>query len=113
MNLREYKKKAVLLRNTSVYRVYDLGSLKRLNLSLTELKPHQATGGHSHKSTDEVYFFSGPGIMENGSKKEKVKAGDVALVPQGNFHKVYNKSNNLLRFWTAFVKYKGREGSKS
>ena len=113
MNLREYKNKAVLLRDTSVYRVYDLGVLNRLNLSLTELKPHQETGGHSHKSTDEVYIFSGSGIIKNGSKQEKVKDGDVVLVPRGNFHKVYNKSNSLLRFWTVFVKYKGREGSKS
>jgi len=109
VNISGYKKKASLMRDTDVYRVYDLAELDHLNLSLTELKPGKETGGHAHKESDEVYvFIKGSGMMEIGEKKEKVKEGDVFIIPRGDFHKVYNKGKIPLKFWSIFEKYEGR-----
>ena len=109
MNISGYKKKASLIRDTDVYRVYDLEDLDHLNLSLTELKVGKATSGHSHDLADEVYvFISGSGAMDIGEKKEKVKEGDVILISRGDFHKVYNKGKKPLKFWSIFEKYEGR-----
>ena len=109
MNISEYKQSAKLIRDTEVYKVFDLASLKRLNVSLTELYSAQSTSGHSHDNADEVYiFFEGDGIMEVGNKTFPVKAGDLMLVPSGNFHKVHNKGEKNLSFWAIFEKYEGR-----
>jgi mannose-6-phosphate isomerase-like protein (cupin superfamily) len=109
VNIKEYKKKAELIRDTDVYRVYDLTSLEDINLSLTELHVGKETSGHSHEEQDEVYvFIGGKGVMENGPIKEPVKKGDVLLIPRGNFHKVYNTGWKPLRFWSIFEKYEGR-----
>lgn len=109
MDINEYKQSADLIRDNDIYKVYDLSELERLILSLTELYPEKSTTGHSHASADEVYFFiDGNGIIEVGNRKFDVKAGDVILVPAGDFHKVYNKRKKNLNFWTIFEKYENR-----
>ena len=109
MDIKEYKQRAKLIRNNEIYKVYDLTELKNLNVSLTELYPQKSTTGHSHKNVDEVYVFvDGEGTMEIGEKTLKVKAGDLALVPAGDFHKAHNQGEKILSFLTIFEKYKGR-----
>jgi len=109
MDIREYKQLAKLLRDNETYKVYDLSDLQNLTLSLTELYPQKSTTGHAHKNADEVYvFIDGEGMMEIGQKTLNVKNGDVALVPRGDFHKVHNKGEKNLNFWTIFEKYGGR-----
>jgi mannose-6-phosphate isomerase-like protein (cupin superfamily) len=106
MDIQQYKQLAKLLRDNELYKVYDLTELKHLNVSLTELYPQKSTTGHSHDTADEVYvFIGGQGVMEIGEKTLEVKAGDLALVPAGDFHKVHNKGEGLLSFWTIFEKY--------
>ncbi len=121
MDINEYKQSAKLIRDNELYKVYDLSSLNHLTLSLTELYPQKVTTGHSHNDADEVYvFIDGEGIIEVGEQKISVKAGDVVLVPAGDFHKVYNtcpaeafgearEGKKNLNFWTVFEKYSGRE----
>lgn len=109
MDIKEYKQLAKLIRDNEIYKVYDLAELKDLNLSLTELYPQKSTTGHSHEGADEVHvFIDGEGMMEIGQKTLNVKAGDLALVPSGDFHKVHNKGEGVLSFWTIFEKYEGR-----
>lgn len=109
MNIRKYKQLAKLIRDNKIYKVYDLPKLEDIEISLTELHPRQSTTGHSHKEIDEVYIFvKGKGVMENGKKTIKVKAGDMVPVKAGNFHRVHNKGERTLSFWTIFEKYKGR-----
>lgn len=109
MDIKEYKQLAKLIRDNEIYKVYDLAELKHLNVSLTELHPQKSTTGHSHEGADEVYvFIDGEGMMEIGQKTLNVKAGDLALAPSGDFHKVHNKGEGVLSFWTIFEKYKGR-----
>lgn len=109
MDISEYKQSANLIRDNEVYKVFDLASLKHLNVSLTELYPEKSTGGHSHDNADEVYIFiEGEGTIEIGDNIFPVKTGDLILVPSGNFHKVHNKGNKNLSFWAIFEKYEGR-----
>lgn len=109
MDIVAYKQLANLIRDTGVYKVFDLPFLKHLTVSLTELYPEKSTSGHSHDNADEVYIFiEGEGTMEVGDKTFSIKAGDLMLAPSGNFHKVHNKGGKNLSFWTIFEKYEGR-----
>jgi len=109
MDIIQYKERAKLIRDNETYKVYDLTTLKDLNLSLTELKPGKETGGHSHKEADEIYIFiDGRGEIEIGEEKISVKGGDVVAIPGGKFHKVFNEGEKTLSFWSIFEKYEGR-----
>lgn len=109
MDTKQYKERAKLIRDNEIYKVYDLPTLKDLNLSLTELNPGKETGGHSHKEADEVYvFIDGKGRIEVEEEKIPVKGGDVVAVPGGKFHKVFNEGESILSFWSIFEKYGGR-----
>ncbi len=111
MNIKEYKQRADLIRNNEIYKVYDLSeNLKDLVLSLTELNYQKSTTGHSHADADEVYvFIDGRGIIDVGSKTLEVQGGDVIIVPRGDFHKVHNKGEGILSFWSIFEKYGNRK----
>lgn len=109
MNIRKYKRLAKLIRDNEVYKVYDLPGLEDIETSLTELRPHKSTTGHSHDEVDEVYIFiNGEGKMEVGKKTIKVKSGDIVPVKAGNFHRVHNQGKKTLSFWAIFEKYEGR-----
>lgn len=109
MNIIQYKEQAELIRDNETYKVYDLTTLKDLNLSLTELNPGKETGGHSHQEADEIYvFIEGNGSMEIGEEKIQINSGDVVAVPGGKFHKVFNEGDKILSFWSIFEKYEGR-----
>lgn len=109
MNIIEYKKLSKLIRDNEIYKVYDLSSLKNLTISLTELNQQKSTTGHSHSEADEVYvFIEGEGVIEISGETSAAKSGDIFLVPAGDFHKVYNKSDRTLSFLTIFEKYEGR-----
>lgn len=110
MNVNEYKKVAKLIRDSSVYKVYDLGDLDHLVLSRTELHTGQSTSGHSHEEADEVYFFTGgKGKMEIGEEMHECSPGDVFQVPRGKFHRVHNSGNSDVVFWAVFEKYGERK----
>ena len=110
MDIREYKKISNLIRDNDIYKVYDLPTLQNLNLSLTELNPGKSTGGHSHDDADEVYIFiSGVGSIDINSDNQKVKGGDVVLIPRGKFHKVHNEGSETFSFWAVFEKYGDRK----
>jgi mannose-6-phosphate isomerase-like protein (cupin superfamily) len=110
MDIREYKKISNLIRDNNTYRVYDLPTLKNLTLSLTELKIGKSTTGHSHTDVDEVYIFiSGVGSIDIDTDNQKVKDGDVILIPRGKFHKVHNEGSETFSFWTVFEKYGDRK----
>ena len=84
-----------VIKDNETYVLKDNKTLKNLVLSSTDLKPGQSTRGHSHAGQEEVYYFvSGHGKMEVGEKKFNVQGGDVVLIPDGEFHRVYNGSQN-------------------
>lgn len=109
MDIEDYKKHSELIRDTDVYKVYDNNTLDHLILSLTELHPEQHTAGHYHDESDEVYvFISGNGQILITSDEMSCGPGDVFIIPRGLFHRVYNRSDIDLKFWSIFEKYKDR-----
>lgn len=86
------------------YRIHDF-DLGDLTISITELKRGMATRGHSHASNAEAYFFmeGGEAAMTVGRNSFDVNGGAV-LIPQGEFHRVENKSKDSdLLFVSVFA----------
>jgi len=100
-----------IIRDTDVYQVIDNKFLNNLTLSKTILYPMQCTSGHSHAGLEEVYFFQrGAGRMqldhENTETILSVRAGDIVLIPDGAYHRVFNSSDaDDLEFVCVFQSY--------
>ena len=85
------------------YVVKDNNLLKNLILSSTRLNPGKHTTGHKHAGQEEVYMFmDGQGEMLLDEKRFMVKAGDIVLIEDGVFHRVYNTSEAELYFVCVF-----------
>ena len=102
----------VVIRDNENYVVEDNRFLKNMVLSKTTLHPGKDTSGHSHPGLEEVYFFKkGCGIMQLNDEFFEVSEGDVVLIPDGAFHKVYNSkfpdswSAKKLEFVCVFQSY--------
>tara|TARA_A200000159_G_C7332241_1_gene343486 strand:- start:2109 stop:2450 length:342 start_codon:yes stop_codon:yes gene_type:complete len=84
-----------IVKSDDRYVVTDNKFLNNLVLSTTDLYAKKSTGGHAHVGQEEVYHFTkGSGRMElidlNGTHHdERVKAGDIVLIPDGWFHRVH------------------------
>ena len=102
-----------IIRNNETYIVEDNTTLNNLVLSKTTLHPGKQTTGHSHAGLEEVYYFiEGFGEMllknETEEKRFTVKGGDIVLIPDGDFHQVFNTSDwseDDLVFVCVFQKY--------
>ena len=82
-----------VVKENETYTVIDNTKLNRLVLSKTILHPEKMTTGHKHPGQEEVYHFtSGYGEMKVGDELFDVRCGDIVLIPDGAFHKVWNKS---------------------
>lgn len=90
------------------YEVFDL-LLEGRTYSVTILKPHQETRGHSHDGVEEWYFFKeGTGRITIGDEISEIDCGRMSpsglsfRVPSGAFHKVANTSDEVLTFVATF-----------
>ena len=84
-----------VVKDNETYVLKDNKFLKNLVLSSTNLKPGQSTRGHTHPGQEEVYHFvSGVGAIQIDNDLYDVSAGDVFLIPDGAFHKVFNGSDS-------------------
>jgi mannose-6-phosphate isomerase-like protein (cupin superfamily) len=73
------------------YIVKDNKTLTNLIVSSTTLHPGKSTSGHSHAGQEEVYqFVYGQGEMVVDGDRFQVMPGDVVLIPDGAFHRVFN-----------------------
>ena len=80
-----------VVHSNETYDVIDNANLDKLIVSKTVLHPGKETGGHNHSGQEEVYvFMSGRGSMLVGTKTYDVKKGSIVLIPDGDFHKVWN-----------------------
>lgn len=105
----EFRKVGKVVKDNETYTVIDVSNLSHLNVSLTILHPGKETSGHSHKGSEEVYNFEkGSGEMKLDGKSFPVKEGDIVLIPDGSFHKVFNTGEKDLKFVCVFEKYSGR-----
>ena len=108
MKVNNEKINGTVIRDTDVYIVEDNTFLNNLVLSKTTLHRDQCTSGHSHTGLEEVYFFQrGAGTMQLDEEIFDVAAGDIVLIPDGAFHKVFNDkgSKQDLVFVCVFQKY--------
>ncbi len=82
-----------VVKNNETYVVIDNTSLQGLVVSKTVLHPKRETSGHKHPGQEEVYqFVHGHGQMQIDESYFDVGPGDVVLIEDGVFHKVYNDS---------------------
>ncbi len=93
MKIRLDNKDSKLVKDNDTYKLIDNTSLNNLVVSKTILHPGKNTTGHNHPGQEEVYhFISGKGYIVVGDKEIIVQAGDIVLIPDGYFHKVWNTS---------------------
>ncbi len=106
--LNQFTRKAMLVKKSDRYEVYDLG-LENLVISMTVLHKDKSTIGHFHNDAEEIYFFvKGEGEIQLDDKKEDVTDSDIVLIPRGISHRVFNKGKVNLTFLSFFEKYQGR-----
>jgi len=87
--------KGNVVKDNDIYTIIDNTDLNGLTVSTTTLKPSQETSGHSHEGIEEVYtFLSGHGAMLIGDEEHQVEQGKTFIIPDGAYHKVYNKSDD-------------------
>tara|TARA_R110000824_G_scaffold206208_1_gene391233 strand:+ start:621 stop:950 length:330 start_codon:yes stop_codon:yes gene_type:complete len=92
-----------VVHSNETYDVIDNTNLDKLIVSKTILHPGKETGGHNHSGQEEVYIFtSGEGSMIVGIELNDVKMGDIVLIPDGDFHKVWNEGDEDLIFICVF-----------
>ena len=81
----------VMVHSNETYDVIDNTNLDNLVVSKTILHWGKETSGHNHTGQEEVYIFTeGHGKMVVGSDTHIVKDGDIILIPDGDYHKVWN-----------------------
>ena len=84
-----------IVKENETYTLIDNTDLNNLVVSKTILHPDKHTTGHNHAGQEEVYqFVSGHGSMIVGENNYTVRPGDVILIPDGAFHKVWNGSEH-------------------
>ena len=108
MKISKKELNGTVIRDTEVYIVEDNTYLNNLTVSKTTLHQGKETSGHNHSGLEEVYFFeSGYGTMQLDSETFEVTAGDIVMIPDGAFHKVFNASGSIsdLVFVCVFQKY--------
>jgi oxalate decarboxylase/phosphoglucose isomerase-like protein (cupin superfamily) len=86
MKIRLDNKDSKIVKDNDTYRLIDNTKLNNLVVSKTILHPGKCTTGHDHPGQEEVYQFT------SGHDKFEVRPNDVVLIPDGEFHKVWNSS---------------------
>ena len=103
MKLGGYDVGGTVVKRDDRYTVKDNTELKRLVVSSTCLHRGMSTSGHKHEGQEEVYqFIYGTGKMELDGDKFTVAPGDIVLVKDGVFHRVYNDGACDLYFVCVF-----------
>ena len=102
----QFGKAGKTVKQNETYTVIDVSDLKHLNVSLTVLHPGKETSGHRHDGAEEVYNFEeGSGEMQLNDDRFPVEEGDIVIIPDGSFHKVFNTGKKDLKFVCVFEKY--------
>jgi phosphoglycolate phosphatase len=78
------------------------GDVKNVSLAEASLAPGLETLEHTHKKSEEIYYFTqGSGIMLLAKKKIPVKSGDAVLIPTGTPHKIFNTGKKTIKLLCA------------
>lgn len=77
----------------------------RLCAELT-MPPGASIGTHQHTGEDEVYIVThGSGLLDDGSSKTRVAAGDAVLTGLGASHALINDTQDDLRLIAVIMCY--------
>ncbi|MBM4142199.1 MAG: cupin domain-containing protein [Lentisphaerae bacterium] len=70
------------------------------------LPPGASIGPHPHEKEDEIYIItSGQGLLDDGTTKTPVSAGDAVLTGRGQSHAIANAGDADLEFIAVIVCY--------
>ncbi len=95
-----------VIKDNAVYLLEDNCLLNNLVLSKTTLHIGKETTGHSHAGVEELYFFnSGVGRIQIDNDFFPIQEGDIAIISDGQFHKVFNNGKEDLVFISIFQTY--------
>ncbi len=89
--------------DNEVYTITDYDA-DDLIISTTFMKPFQQTKGHKHDNVEYYLFTQGLGIISIDETAQPVFEGSFIKVESNQFHKVYNMSENELRFVCVWFK---------
>ena len=103
MKIKLDKSDSKVVHSNETYDVIDNTDLDNLVVSKTILHWGKETSGHNHTGQEEVYIFTnGKGSMVVGNETYSVKTGDIIIIPDGDFHKVWNEGEDDLIFTCVF-----------
>ena len=92
MKLNLYDIQGSIVKSDDRYIVKDNNSLNNLILSSTSLNSNKSTSGHKHEGQEEIYFFiRGDATMQIDDDHFDVTQGDIVLIEDGKFHRVFAK----------------------
>lgn len=75
----------------------------RLCATLT-IPPHGSIGRHEHQGEDEVYVvLRGSGLLDDGTTKSRISAGDAVLTGRGGSHAVINDTDEVLEILAVII----------
>ncbi len=95
-----------IVKDNETYLLEDNRLLDNMVLSKTTLHVGKQTGGHKHEDIEELYFFlEGDGVILIDEDEYDITKGDIAIIPDGAFHRVYNKGTGDLVFLSIFQTY--------
>lgn len=70
------------------------------------LPPGTSIGTHQHEGEDEVYYIlKGCGILDDGTTRVPVKAGDAILTGRGESHAIANSGDADLEILAVIMCY--------
>ncbi len=84
---------------SSIRELAGIPSGNAVNQSLAEatVPPGGETQAHFHRTSEELYLFtSGVGRLRIGEDTRDVRAGDCAVIPPGEEHKLWNTGEEPL-----------------
>lgn len=86
-----------------------LVDMENFSFSLNILEPGNHTAGQLFPRLSGVYYFvDGYGEIALNNKEYPIEEDDIIFVEKNIFHKIYNTSNEKLKFLGVFEKYGGR-----
>jgi len=77
------------------YEIYDL-PMGDFTFSVTRLYPDKATTGHTQEDKEVYYFIDGYGHIQVGEDDVNVEPGDIVVIPEGAFHRVFSTMYHLV-----------------
>jgi mannose-6-phosphate isomerase-like protein (cupin superfamily) len=73
------------------------GNSQQQSIAEATVLPGQETVEHYHRTTEEVYLFTGgEGRMRLGDEEADVRAGDAVVIAPGVRHKLWNTGSQPL-----------------